>query len=102
MKTTKPEAENILNRIQQIADARIRPMMGEYLVYVDDVVTGQINHNQLFIKVTAFGETYAGELPRESPYDGAKPAFVIPSDKIDDLDWMKVFIAGTVKDLTRA
>lgn len=99
MRTPKEKAESLLAHIQQIADARIRPMMGEYILYVDDKVVGQINHSQLFVKVTPFGEDFAKDLPKEAPYDGAKPAFVVPQDKIDDLSWLKSFLAGTVKDL---
>lgn len=99
MRTPKEKAESLLAHIQQIADARIRPMMGEYILYVDDKVVGQINHSELFIKVTPFGEAFAPGLAKESPYDGAKPAFVVPQHKIDNLDWMKDFLAGTVKEL---
>lgn len=99
MRTTKEEAERILAQIQQVADARIRPMMGEYIVYVDDKVVGQINHSNLFIKVTLFGENFAKDLVKESPYNGAKPAFIVPSDKIQDNAWLKDFISGTVKQL---
>ena len=99
MKTPKETAESLLAQIQQVAHARIRPMMGEYLLYVNDKVIGQINRSQLFIKVTSFGEGFAKDLSKESPYDGAKPAFVVPQNKIDDLIWMKDFLAGTVKEL---
>lgn len=99
MRTPKQTAETLLASIQQVAEARIRPMMGEYILYVDDKVIGQINHSQLFIKVTSFGETFAEELEKESPYEGAKPAFVVPQNKIDDLSWLQTFIAGTVKEL---
>lgn len=99
MRTPKEKAESLLAHIQQVADARIRPMMSEYVLYVDDKVIGQINHSQLFIKVTPFGEDFAKDLMREASYDGAKPAFVVPQDKIDDLTWLQSFLAGTVKDL---
>jgi TfoX/Sxy family transcriptional regulator of competence genes len=99
MRTPKEKAESLLKHIQQVADARIRPMMGEYILYVDNKVVGQINHSQLFIKVTPFGEGFAKGLETESPYDGAKPAFIVPQSKIDDLNWLQSFLAGTVKEL---
>lgn len=99
MRTPKEKAESLLAHIQQIADARMRPMMGEYVLYVDDTVVGQINHSQLFIKVTPFGEEFAKGLSKEAPYDGAKPAFVVPQSKIDDLSWLQSFLTGTAKDL---
>lgn len=99
MRTPKEKAESLLAHIQQIANARIRPMMGEYVLYVDDKVIGQINHSQLFIKVTPFGEVFAKELTKDAPYDGAKPAFIVSQKRIDDLTWLQSFLAGTVKDL---
>ena len=98
-RTSKETAEKILAQVQQIADARIRPMMGEYIIYVNDKVIGQINHGDLFIKVTPFGEKFAAELKKESPYDGAKPAFIVPPEKIGDQAWLKDFLAGTVEQL---
>ena len=99
MRTSKEDAERILGYIQSVAEARIRPMMGEYVLYVNDTVIGQINHGELFIKVTPFGESFGTELKRESPYDDAKLAFVVPQDKIDDKVWLRDFISGTVEQL---
>src|SRR5688500_9779697 len=99
MRTSKEKAESLLVHVQQVADARIRPMMGEYILYVNDKVVGQINHSQLFIKTTPFGEVFAKDLQKESPYDGAKPAFVVPQGKLDDLSWLREFLTGTVNEL---
>jgi len=99
MRTPKEKAESLLAHIQKVSDARIRPMMGEYVLYVNDKVIGQINQSQLFIKVTPFGEGFAGQLEKKAPYDGAKLAFVVPQSKIDDLVWLQSFLTGTVKEL---
>ena len=99
MSTSKEKAESLLASIHQVADARIRPMMGEYILYVNDKVIGQINQGQLFIKVTPFGDEYAKDLTRESPYPGAKPAFIVPQAKINDLSWLQKLIIGTVEEL---
>jgi TfoX/Sxy family transcriptional regulator of competence genes len=99
MRTPKETAEKLLAQLQQAADARIRSMMGEYLVYINDKVAGQINHSDLFIKVTPFGETFAPDLKKESPYDGAKSQFIVPQGKIDDTAWLREFLAGTVQQL---
>lgn len=99
MGTPKEKAEEMLAQIQKVAHARIRPMMGEYLLYVDDKLVGQINHSDLFIKVTPYGEEFGKDLSKEPPYDGAKLAFVVPQNKIDNLDWLRDFLAGTVKEL---
>ncbi len=95
MPTHKATAEAILTRVSAVADARLRPMFGEYVLYVDEKVIGQINEGRLFVKTTAFGETFAPELARESPYPGAKPAFVVPPDKQADPAWLRAFVHGT-------
>ena len=99
MATSKEKAQELLAQIQAVANARIRPMMGEYLLYVNDKLVGQINENELFIKVTQFGEDFAADLKKQSPYPGAKPAFIIPADKINDQPWLRDFIAGTAEQL---
>lgn len=99
MGTTKDQAELVLEKVQKVAEARIRPMMGEYILYVNEKVIGQINNNQLFIKVTSFGEHFAAGFKKEPPYPGAKPAFIIPQSRIDDRQWLKDFLAGTVEQL---
>ena len=76
MATDKQTADAILAKIAAVADARMRPMFGGYVIYVDEKVIGQFDDNQLFIKTTPFGEQHAPELERASPYPGAKPAFI--------------------------
>ncbi len=99
MATDKQTADTIFAKIAAVADARMRPMFGEYVVYVDEKVIGQLNENQLFIKITKFGEQYAPELQRAAPYPGAKPAFVVPPDRLEDADWLSEFLVGTRRQI---
>jgi TfoX/Sxy family transcriptional regulator of competence genes len=100
MPTDKVVAQKILERLSNTTNARIRPMMGEYLVYADDVLIGQINEGELFIKVTVFGSTFAASLETRSPYSGAKPAYLILEEMIADAPWLSALIQGTVKELS--
>ncbi len=99
MATDKATAESILAQLLAVADARMRPMFGEYVVYVDEKVIGQINEGRLFIKVTKFGEQFTSELEKASPYPGAKAAFVVPPEKLADATWLKDFVSGTRRQL---
>ena len=99
MATDKQTADTIFAKIAAVADARMRPMFGEYVVYVYEKVIGQLNENQLFIKITKFGEQYAPELQRAAPYPGAKPAFVVPPDRLEDADWLSEFLVGTRRQI---
>ena len=95
MATDKIMAKGSLTQLSAISDARMRPMFGEYVVYVDEKVIGQINESRLFIKITAFGEAFASELAKASPYPGAKAAFVVPPEKLADAAWLRDFVSGT-------
>ncbi len=99
MPTDKQAAEAILAQIAAVADARMRPMFGGYVIYVEEKVIGQFDENTLFIKTTKFGEQYAPELERASPYPGAKPAFVVSSERLEDTDWLREFIIGTRRQI---
>ncbi len=99
MATNKAAAERILACLSAVADARIKPMFGEYGVYVDEKMIGQINEGRLFVKATPFGEEYAPKLEKASPYPGAKPAFVVPEEKWTDAEWLREFAAGTRRAL---
>ena len=101
MATEKYTAETILRYLTEVADARLRPMMGEYLVYVDDIVVGQINEGELFIKTTPFGEQFAPDLHKRAPYAGAKPAFVVPFERLADTEWLGELISETVQHLPK-
>jgi len=87
--------------VDQIVDAGVisyRKMFGEYVVYSDHKVVALICDNQLFIKPTAGGRSFIGEVTEAPPYPGAKPAFLI-DDKIEDREWMSQIIRITAKEL---
>jgi TfoX/Sxy family transcriptional regulator of competence genes len=99
MSTPKEVAEAIAAQLQQVADVRIRAMMGGWLVYADEVLVGQINDGELFVKRTPFADGFAPELEQRPPYDGAKPALVVPADRRDDEAWLHDLLAGSVAAL---
>ena len=59
-------------------------MMGGYAVYLNDVLMGQINEGQLFIKITLFGQNFTSDLMQGPPYPCSRPAFVVPEEKLSD------------------
>lgn len=73
--------------------------MGEYLVYLDDVLIGQITDGRLFMKVTPYGEQQLDDSHKASPYPGAKAAFHIPAAKLTDTAWLVEFAQQTKRHL---
>ena len=76
-------------------------MMGGWLVYVDEVLIGQINEGELFIKVSPSTQLFAPNLEHRAPYEGAKPALVIPEDRLHDEPWVYELLAGSVTSLRK-
>ena len=99
MPTDKTAAETILAQVAAVSDARMRPMFGEYTIYVDEKVIGVIGDGTLFVKATEFGVDYAPELETAAPYPGAKLALVVPPEKRENSLWLREFLAGTRRQL---
>lgn len=74
MATDKQFLEELLEGIFEV---RVRPMMGEYVLYCKDRVVGDVCDNRLYIKVTPVSERLLAGAPKVPPYPGAKPYFFV-------------------------
>ena len=54
-------------------NCRVRPMMGEYVLYYREKVVGDICDDRLLVKVTPASVQSMSEPVYELPYPGAKP-----------------------------
>lgn len=98
-KTSKQTVDHIANLLSPAGVVRTRNMMGGYLVYLDEVLVGQINGNHLHIKITEGGKKYAEFLETATPYPGAKPAFRVSEDVLKKADWLVDFLIATQSEL---
>ncbi|WP_192822742.1 TfoX/Sxy family protein [Rufibacter sp. LB8] len=88
----------VLGQIKDAGEITAKKMFGEYGVYCDGKLFGLICDNKLFIKPTSSGRRFIGEVIEASPYEGAKPSFLIGA-KIEDRDWLSELIRISVKEL---
>lgn len=88
----------IVAQIQQAGTITVKKMFGEYGIYSEDKIFGVICDNKLFIKPTNAGREFIGNPIELSPYEGAKPSFVV-DDKIEDSEWVSKLVRVTVKEL---
>ena len=95
MSTSKEYKEYILETINEPYNITCKPMMGEYLLYYNDVLIGGIYDDRLLVKKTINNAKY--KMSEEIPYDSAKPMYFI-SD-VDNADIMKNIIIDTYNDL---
>lgn len=95
MATTKEYKDYLLDKLSILETIKCRPMMGEYLLYYNDILFGGIYDNRLLIKIVDNNKKY--NLEKAIPYDGAKLMYMI--ENLEDSDLLKEIIIETVKYL---
>lgn len=74
-----------------------KKMFGEYGVYCEGKIIGLICDDQLFIKKTEAGANIWPGLDEGSPYEGAKPHFLI--EDLENTSLLTEFIRESYKEL---
>ena len=91
MATSRDYYEYICDQLAGL-DARLRPMMGEYLVYYRDKLVGGLYDNALAVKDVPAARALMPDVTPEPPYEGAKGALFV--EKVDDREFLaKLFEA---------
>ena len=97
MATTKEYKNFILEQLKGLNDITCKPMMGEYLLYYNNVLFGGIYDDRLLVKIIDTNKKYAME--EAIPYDGAKPMYLV-SD-VDNVDILKDIVIDTYEGLKK-
>ena len=96
MATTKEYKDYILEQLSIVKGITYKPMMGEYLLYYNDVLFGGIYDDRLLVKKTDTNNEY--EMEEAIPYPNAKPMYLVDSD---DQDMLKDIILDTYRGLKK-
>ena len=72
-----------------------KPMMGEYLLYYNEVLFGGIYDNRLLVKIVNSNNKY--NMKEVIPYDGAKPMYFV--SEVDNKELLKCIILDTYKSI---
>lgn len=83
--TDKNYLTDLISKLAELGDVTVRPMMGEYLLYLNGKYTACICDNTLFVKSNKLNAELIADLIQRPPYDGAKPCYVVPTDCEDFL-----------------
>lgn len=95
MATTKEYKDFILEQLNLLDNINCRAMMGEYLLYYNDVLFGGIYDNNLLVKIVDSNKKY--NMQKQTPYEGAKPMYLV--DDIDNKEILREIVIETCKDL---
>lgn len=95
MATSKDYRDFILEQLDLLDNISCRAMMGEYLLYYNNILFGGIYDNRLLVKIVSSNKKY--DMQEQIPYKNAKPMYLI--EDIDNKEKLKEIIIETCKDL---
>ncbi|WP_019867488.1 TfoX/Sxy family protein [Methylovulum miyakonense] len=99
MASKQSTVDYILEQTAMAGMVSARKMFGEYAVYCDGKVVALVCDDQLFVKPTAAGKAFIGDIETGCPYPGAKPYLLISGDQWDDGDYLTRLISVTAAAL---
>lgn len=86
MATSKEFLNNFSELLKPLEGVTFRPMMGEYLIYYNGKLIGDICDNKIFIKPIESAKRLMPEAEMQPPYTGAKEMLLL--DNFEDVDFV--------------
>ena len=99
MASRQSTVDFIVEQIAGAGEVSAKKMFGEYGLYCDGKIVALVCDDQLFVKPTAAGRAFIGNVVEGCPYPGAKPNLLISGDRWDDRAWLTQLIRTTATDL---
>ncbi len=97
MSTTKDYKNFILEQLSLLDNITYKQMMGEYLLYYNDILFGGIYDNRLLVKIVDSNKKY--NMEESIPYGNAKPMYLVAD--VDDKEMLENIVLDTWKNLKR-
>jgi TfoX/Sxy family transcriptional regulator of competence genes len=99
MASRQSTVDYIVEQMAKAGSVSARKMFGEYGIYCDGKMVALVCDDQLFVKPTAGGKDFIGDVTEGAPYKGAKPCFVISPERWDDDEWLAELIRISTAEL---
>ena len=97
MPSSKSYLTYILDQLSDVPDVTVRPMMGEYLLYVGGKLVGGIYDDRLLLKPTEAGRALLPGAPEEKPYDGGGDMLFV--EDTDEREILAAAVTATAEAL---
>ena len=95
MAYTKEYKDYVIEQLTLLNNITYRPMMGEYLLYYNNVLFGGIYDDRLLVKIVSNNIKY--NMKEEVPYEGTKKMYLITD--IDNQELLKKVVLDTYSGL---
>lgn len=96
MASSKDYLDYVLELLREVHVITYKKMMGEFMLYKDDILFGGVYDNRFLIKKTA--SVLDKGLKDQIPYPSAKPMLLVDSEDVDEI---KELVLLVVKDLRK-
>lgn len=94
MASTEEYKQFLLDQLSDL-DIRVRPMMGEYLLYYKGVYMACICDNRLLVKPSKDNARFS--LKEEFPYEGGKSMYLV--EELDNREYLRELFDATLEGL---
>ncbi|MBP3255856.1 MAG: TfoX/Sxy family protein [Clostridia bacterium] len=95
MATSKEYKDFILEQLDLLDNVSCKAMMGEFLLYYNNILFGGIYDDRLLVKKVDTNKKY--NMKEQTPYEGAKPMYLV--DDIDNKELLQEIVIETCKGL---
>ena len=99
MASKQSVVDYVLEQLGGAGPVTARKMFGEFSIYAGVKLVALVADDELFVKPTAAGKTFVGQLDERPPYPGAKPWLWIAGERWDDSDWLSELVRITAAEL---
>lgn len=98
MATSKEFHDYVVDCLSRIGEIKTRKMMGEYCIYYQGKLIGDICDNRLLFKQTETSKRLLTECKLEYPYEGSKTLMYV-MEEIENIDFMEELLNGMFEEL---
>ena len=99
MASSKEYLNFILEQLSVLDGITYKPMMGEYIIYLQGKIVGGIYDNRFLVKPTKSAKELMPNAPLELPYDGAKPMLMV--EDIENKEFMTKLLNAVFDELPK-
>lgn len=97
MSSTREYLNFILEQLTDLPGVTYRPMMGEYILYLNGKIVGGIYDDRLLVKSIKSAVDYIGTPVYEIPYESAKKMILV--ENVDSADYLVGLFRAMYNDL---
>lgn len=97
MASSKEYRDFILEQLSLLDNITCKSMMGEYLLYYNEILFGGIYDDRLLVKIVSTNSKY--NMQEQLPYEGAKNMYLV--EDVENRELLKEIVLDTVEGLPK-